>query len=108
MFKERYKKLKKNLNRGRFMNKGDLVNFVKEKTGFGKAECEKVVNAFFEAVTDALRKKEEVSFIGFGSFSVAKREAREGRNPRTGEKLTIAASHQVRFKPGKTLKDVCQ
>ncbi len=90
------------------MNKGDLVNFVKEKTGLGKAECEKVVNAFFEAVTDALRKKEEVSFIGFGNFSIAKREAREGRNPRTGEKLIIAASHQVRLKPGKTLKDACQ
>ena len=87
------------------MNKGDLIQFVKENTGLSKADSDKAVNAIFEGVSQALSKKEEAAFVGFGTFSVVEREAREGRNPRTGEKMHIQASSQVKFRPGKTLKD---
>lgn len=87
------------------MNKGDLIQFVKEGTGLAKTESEKAVNAVFDGITSALQKKEGASFVGFGSFTVVQREAREGRNPRTGEKLQIAASKQVKFRTGKALKE---
>lgn len=87
------------------MNKGDLVQFVKSHAGLGTTDSEKAVNAVFQGIASALKKKEEASFVGFGSFVVVKRNAREGRNPRTGEKLKIAASNQVKFRPGKALKE---
>ena len=86
------------------MNKTDLIDYVKTQTGLGKAECEKAVGAVFQGIAEALEKKEEVSFVGFGSFIVIKREARDGRNPRTGEIIQIPTSNIVKFRPGKGLK----
>lgn len=87
------------------MNKGDLVQFVKQHANLNGTESEKAVNAVFNGISSALKKKEGASFVGFGSFVVVPRAAREGRNPRTGEKLKIAAGHQVKFRPGKALKE---
>jgi DNA-binding protein HU-beta len=87
------------------MNKSDLIDFVKDQAGFSKTDSEKAVNAVFEGIASALKQKEEATFVGFGSFVIVQREAREGRNPRTGEKLHIPASNQVKFRPGKTLKE---
>jgi DNA-binding protein HU-beta len=87
------------------MNKADLVQFVRSKTALSAVDCEKVIAAVFEGISGALERGEEVSFIGFGSFAVGERSARTGRNPRTGETIQIPASKQVRFRPGKVLKD---
>ena len=87
------------------MNKAELVAAVAEKTGFTKKDAEVAVNAFVSCVEDALTKGEKVQLIGFGNFEVSERPAREGRNPRTGETMTIAASKTPKFKPGKALKD---
>ncbi|WP_114391812.1 HU family DNA-binding protein [Oleisolibacter albus] len=87
------------------MNKNDLVAAVAETAGLSKADATKAVDAVFDAVTVALQKGDEVRLVGFGTFAVAERAASEGRNPRTGEKIAIAASKQPKFKPGKGLKD---
>ena len=87
------------------MNKNELVDAVASATGTKKTEATEVVDSVFDAIMDALKKGEEVRLVGFGTFSVASRKAGEGRNPRTGEKIAIAASKQAKFKPGKTLKD---
>ena len=86
------------------MTKQDLVNEVAE-VGITKKEAADAVNAVFDTIKDALAKGEKVSLVGFGSFSVKKREAREGRNPRTGKPLKIAAKTVPVFKAGKALKD---
>ncbi len=87
------------------MNKMDLIAEVAEKTELSKAKATDVVDAVFAAIEGALTKGEEVRLVGFGSFATAKREASEGRNPRTGETIQIAASTSVKFKAGKGLKD---
>ncbi len=87
------------------MNKNDLVATVATSTGLSKSDAAKAVDGVFGAITDALKKGEEVRLVGFGTFSVAKRAATEGRNPRTGEKISIPASVQPKFKAGKGLKD---
>lgn len=87
------------------MNKNDLVAAVAEATGLSKADANKAVDAVFDGITGALKKGDEVRLVGFGTFGVAERAASEGRNPRTGEKITIAASKQPKFKAGKGLKD---
>ncbi|QJE72741.1 HU family DNA-binding protein [Aerophototrophica crusticola] len=87
------------------MNKNDLVAAVAEAAGLSKADANKAVDAVFDGITGALQKGDEVRLVGFGTFGVAERAASEGRNPRTGEKITIAASKQPKFKPGKGLKD---
>lgn len=87
------------------MNKNDLVAAVAEAAGLSKADANKAVDAVFDGITGALKKGDEVRLVGFGTFGVAERAASEGRNPRTGEKITIAASKQPKFKPGKGLKD---
>ncbi|WP_207479717.1 HU family DNA-binding protein [Arenibaculum pallidiluteum] len=87
------------------MNQSELVAHVAQATGLTKAQAGKAVDAFFAAITDTLKKGEEVRITGFGTFSVAERAASEGRNPRTGEKIKIAASKQAKFSAGKTLKD---
>jgi len=87
------------------MNKSDLVAFVAGQTGLSKQESEKCVNAIFQGITESLRKGQEAAFVGFGTFSVSKRGAREGRNPKTGEVIQIAAVNQPKFKPGKALRD---
>ena len=87
------------------MNKNDLVAAVAEISELGKAEAGKSVDAVLEAVTNALSGGDDVRLVGFGTFSVADRKASEGRNPRTGETIQIAASKQPKFKAGKALKD---
>ncbi len=87
------------------MNKQELVDIIASEVDLTKAQANSAVDAFVNAVTMALKKKKEVRLIGFGTFSVAKRKATNGRNPRTGEVIKIAASNQPKFKPGKALKD---
>lgn len=87
------------------MNKTDLINAVAEKTGLSKKDSEKAVKATFDSITEALAKKDKVQLIGFGNFEVRERAARDGRNPKTGEKMAIAASTTPAFKAGKALKD---
>jgi DNA-binding protein HU-beta len=87
------------------MNKNDLAEAVAQATDNSKADAAKAVDCVFETISAALKSGDSVQLIGFGSFSVADRAAREGRNPRTGETLQIAASKQPKFKAGKALKD---
>jgi DNA-binding protein HU-beta len=87
------------------MTKADLVSKIAGDGGITKAQAEKAVDGFVAAVTDALSSGDKVTLVGFGTFSVGSRTAREGRNPRTGEKITIPASKVVKFKPGKSLSD---
>jgi len=87
------------------VNKSDLVGKVAEKVDISKKDTEKAVNAVFESISEALDKGDKVQVIGFGTFEVRKRKAREGRNPSTGEKIKIPATKVPVFKPGKALKD---
>ena len=87
------------------MTKADLVNSIAEKAGLNKAEAEKALKAFTDAVTDALKAGEKVSLVGFGTFSVGERAARTGQNPQTGAKIQIPAAKVPKFKAGKALKD---
>lgn len=87
------------------MNKNDLVAEVAKNNGVSKTDASKAIDGFLKAVADALKKGEEVRLVGFGTFSVAKRAATEGRNPRTGDTIKIPASKQPKFKAGKGLKD---
>ena len=87
------------------MNKSDLVSAVAERTGLAKRDCEKAVNAAFDAITSALQAGEKVQIVGFGVFDVKERAARIGRNPRTNEEIHIEESRSPVFKPGKALKE---
>ena len=87
------------------MNRNELVDTVSGKTDMKKSDASKAVDAVFDAIAEALKGGDEVRLVGFGTFSVASRAASEGRNPRTGEKIQIAASKQAQFKPGKGLRD---
>lgn len=87
------------------MTKVDLINAVAAKAGLSKKDSEKAVSAVFEAITDALKEGDKVSLVGFGTFDVKDRAAREGINPRTKEKIQIAASKLPSFKAGKAFKD---
>ncbi len=87
------------------MNKSDLIAVVAEATGISKSEATNAIDATFDVIADALKNGDDVRLTGFGSFGVAERAARQGRNPRTREPVKIAASRQPRFKPGKRLKD---
>ena len=87
------------------MNKTELIAAVAEKAEISKKDAEKAVKAFTDAVAEELAKGGKVQLVGFGNFEVSERPAREGRNPRTGETMTIAASKTPKFKPGKVLKD---
>ena len=87
------------------MNKADLVARVSEATGLPKATTEVAVNTLFTAVTDGLAKGESIAIAGFGTCTVKNREARKGRNPRTGGEIDIPASNVPGFKAGKALKD---
>ena len=87
------------------MNKMDLIASVAEGTDLSRAKATEAVDAVFGAISGALKKKEEVRLVGFGTFVAATRKASTGRNPRTGEEMEIPASTTVRFKPGKGLKD---
>jgi len=85
------------------MNKAELVTAMAEKSGLTKASAEKALNALVAAVTESMKKGNRVGLVGFGSFSVAKRSARTGRNPQTGKEIKIAAKKVVKFKPGSDL-----
>lgn len=87
------------------MNKAELIAAAAEKAGLSKKDAEKVVNATFEAITEALVAGEKVSLVGFGSFDIKNRAERTGRNPMTREEITIPASRTPQFKAGKALKD---
>ena len=87
------------------MNKGEFVDAVAAKGDMSKAEASSAVDAVLDAVTEAMRQGDQITLVGFGTFLVRKREARTGRNPRTGEPLEIAASNVPSFKAGKALKD---
>ena len=87
------------------MNKGDLIKFVAAKAEISKAKATEAVNAVFEGIEETLKKGDKAAFIGFGTFSVSKRSERKGKNPATGEEITIPATNVVKFKAGKALKD---
>jgi len=87
------------------MNKNDLVAAVAQATDISKADAATAIDAVLDAITDALKNGDGVQLVGFGNFSVADRAARQGRNPRNGEAIQIAASKQPKFKAGKALKD---
>ena len=87
------------------MNKNELIGAVAEVSGLSRSDATKAVEGVFDTITGSLSKGDEVRLVGFGTFSVAKRKASTGRNPRTGEPMTIKASTQPKFKAGKGLKD---
>ena len=88
------------------MNKTELVAAIAEKAEISKKDSEKALKAFIDVVSDQLKKGDKVQSVGFGTFEVRNREARTGKNPRTGEAIQIAASKVPAFKAGKALKDV--
>lgn len=87
------------------MNKADLVDLIADKADISKASAARALEAALAGITDALRAGDQVSLIGFGTFAVKQRAERQGRNPKTGELLSIAASRAPGFKPGKALRD---
>ena len=87
------------------MNKDDLVSAVSGAANMSKADANNVVDSIFDNITGSLRSGNDVRLIGFGTFSVAQRQATTGRNPRTGEAIQIPALRQAKFKAGKALKD---
>lgn len=87
------------------MNKNDLVAEVANATDLSKADATKAVQSVFDCITSSLSGGTEVRLVGFGTFNVARRQASEGRNPRTGERIQIPASNQPKFKAGKALKE---
>ena len=87
------------------MNKTELIAKIAEQTDLSKKDAEKAFKAFVDVVTDELKNGGKVQLVGFGTFEVSERAAREGRNPLTGEAMKIAASKAPKFKAGKALKD---
>lgn len=87
------------------MNKTELVAAVAEQADISKKDAEKVLKAFVDVVTEEMKKGEKVQLVGFGTFEVSERAAREGRNPQTGKTMKIEACKAPKFKAGKTLKD---
>lgn len=87
------------------MTKPELIGAVATKAGISQAQAEKVLAAVVGSITDALKKGDKISLVGFGAFSTTKRAARKGRNPQTGKEIKIKASTAVKFKAGKVLKD---
>ncbi|MCI8711734.1 MAG: HU family DNA-binding protein [Ruminococcus sp.] len=87
------------------MNRTEFVAAVAENAEISKKDAEKAVKAFIDVVADELKKGEKVQLVGFGTFEVSTRAAREGRNPQTGETMKIAACKAPKFKAGKALKD---
>ena len=87
------------------VNKNELIDAIAEEADLSKASAGRALDAALGAITEALKKQDTVSLVGFGTFSVKHRAAREGRNPRSGETIQIAASNAPGFKAGKALKD---
>ncbi|WP_379549817.1 HU family DNA-binding protein [Erythrobacter sp. W53] len=87
------------------MNKNELINSVADASGLSKSDAASAVEGVFDSITTSLSKGDDVRLVGFGTFSIARRKASTGRNPRTGEPMAIKASNQPKFKAGKGLKD---
>lgn len=87
------------------MNKTELIAAIAEKAEISKKDSEKALKAFIDVVTEQLKKDDKVQLVGFGTFEVSKRAAREGRNPQTGQTMKIEACKAPKFKAGKALKD---
>jgi DNA-binding protein HU-beta len=87
------------------VNKTDLIEKVAQEADLSKAAAGRAVNAVFDSISDSLSKGEEVGIVGFGTFAVSERPARQGRNPQTGETIQIKATRVPKFKAGKNLKD---
>ncbi len=87
------------------MNKGDLISKIADSAKLSKSQASDALNAMIDSVGEALKSGDKVTLIGFGTFSVSKREARSGRNPQTGKSIEISAKNVVKFKPGKELGD---
>ena len=87
------------------MNKTELIAAVAEKTDLTKKDADAAVSAVLGAITDALKAGDKIQLVGFGTFEVRNRAAKQGRNPRTGETMTVPASKVPAFKAGKALKD---
>lgn len=87
------------------MNKTELINAMVAKNGLSKKDNEKALAAFISVVSEEMKNGNKVPLVGFGTFEVSERAAREGKNPATGKKITIPASKVPKFKAGKTLKD---
>lgn len=88
------------------MNKTELITAVAEKAEISKKDAEKAVKAFTDVISEELVKGDKIQLVGFGTFEVSERPAREGRNPKTGDPMPIAASKAPKFKAGKALKDM--
>ena len=87
------------------MNKAEIIGAIANEAGINKAQAGKALDAFTVAVKKSLKKGEKVTLVGFGTFSVGKRNARTGRNPKTGKPIKIAAKKVAKFKPGKGLAE---
>lgn len=87
------------------MNKSELIETIAQEAGISKAAAQKALDATTNAVANALKQGDTVTLVGFGTFYVGKRAERQGRNPKTGEPLTIAAAKTPKFRAGKALKD---
>lgn len=87
------------------MTKGELVDRMADSAGITKVAAERSLNGFLDGVKKSLAKKQKVTLVGFGTFSVSKRKARIGRNPQTGETIKISARNVAKFSPGRVLKD---
>ena len=85
------------------MNKAELIDAISAESGLSKADAKKALDGFVSATSTALKAGDKLSLVGFGSFSVSKREARTGRNPQTGKEINIAAKNVVKFKAGTDL-----
>lgn len=85
------------------MNKADLVNSLSEKTGLTKTKSNQAIDALVETISEALKSGDKVTLVGFGTFTTSQKEARMGRNPKTGESLEIPAKRVAKFKPGTDL-----
>jgi DNA-binding protein HU-beta len=90
------------------MNKQELIGHVADRSGLGRNDAMRAVETMLEVITSTLKRGDEVRLVGFGNFSVTRRKASTGRNPRTGEPMQIKASSQPKFRPGKVLKDAVQ
>ena len=90
------------------MNKQDLIGQIADRAGLNRSDSSRAVETMLEVITSALKRGDEVRLLGFGNFSVNRRKASVGRNPRTGEPMQIKASSQPKFRPGRILKDAVQ
>ena len=90
------------------MNKVELVAAIADKAGITKADAERALNAFTETVEETLKKGEQIALVGFGTFGIVERAAREGRNPATGKTIKIPAKKAPQFTAGKALKDAAE